>query len=68
MESENFYTFSANCWVLFFCGILGGVEFQGKISCSSDLLCFSGYFSHEMLILANIFTLVFHKPKLVPST
>jgi hypothetical protein len=61
MESENFYSFSSDCWVLFFCGILGGGEFQGKVSCSSDVFCFSGYFLHEILILANIFALVSHK-------
>jgi hypothetical protein len=64
MESENFYAFSANCWVLFFCRILGGVELQEEVSWSSDVLCFSGYFSQEILILANIFTLVSHEPKL----
>jgi hypothetical protein len=43
---------------------MAGVEFQGKVYCSKDVVCFSGYFSHEILILANIFALVSHEPEL----
>jgi hypothetical protein len=63
-----FYSFSTNCWV-FFLGGGGSGKFQGKVSCSSDVLCFSGYFWYEILLLAKIFfTLVSHKPNMASST
>jgi hypothetical protein len=64
-EYENFYAFILYfifyfILFFFFCGVLAGGKLQGQVSCSSAV-------SPDISISANIFTLLFHKPKFASS-